>query len=394
MPVSPATDNLSSLLLSSTSFIDVRAPVEFARGAMPGALDLPLLDDRQRELVGTRFRQAGQAAAIALGNSMVTPEIKQSRIAAWQQAIEANPTAVLYCFRGGLRSQISQQWLAESGISITRVAGGYKSMRQYLLDEIEISTQQLPIMVLGGRTGTGKTHLLKRLQRFIDLEGLARHRGSSFGRLTGKQPTNADFENELAQTMLRQRLTGSDSRSESDIITDKHCTPVYLEDEAKLIGRVALPQTLKDQMAVAPMVLLEETMQRRVEVARTDYIDELLEDYQAQSGVEAGFEQWAEQHRQSLHRIRKRLGGVAFARASELLECAVKVHKSEGNTECYDDFIEFLLSNYYDPMYDYQLQQKNRPVLFRGPADALYEWAQNAENHFAAFSSKCPVAST
>lgn len=384
MSATPSIVNLSSLLLSDRPCIDVRAPIEFSRGAIPGAVNLPLLDDRQRELIGTRYKQAGQAAAIELGHSLVTPEIKESRLTAWQQFVSANPSACLYCFRGGLRSQISQQWLAESGIAIPRVAGGYKSMRQYLLDEIETSSQQLPLMVLGGRTGTGKTHLLKRLQRFIDLEGLACHRGSSFGKLPDAQPSNADFENKLALTMLRYRCGDLDPAEGQG----NYSMPVFLEDEAKLIGRVALPQTLRDQMAVVPMVLLEESMQRRVDVARADYVDELLKIYQLQWGREAGYEQWVLQQQQSLHRIRKRLGGVAVAQASELLKRAVDAHRREGNTSVFDEFIEFLLGNYYDPMYDYQLQQKNRAVLFRGSADALYDWAQHADRHLAAFAGK------
>ncbi len=390
MPVSTqVTNNLLSLFASDTPFLDVRAPFEFSRGAMPGAVNLPLLDDRQRELVGTCYKKAGQEAAIELGNSLATAQVKESRIAAWQSFIDSNPSAVLYCFRGGLRSQICQQWLAESGVSIKRVAGGYKSMRQYLLAEIETATKLLPLVVLGGRTGTGKTHLLLRLQRFIDLEGLACHRGSSFGKLPDAQPSNADFENSLAVNMLRHRLIDAGDKGR-----DTPCSPIFLEDEAKLIGRVALPQILREKMAALPMVLLEESMQRRVDVARMDYVEKLLGIYQSQLGADAGFEQWVEQQRHSLHRIRKRLGGAAYAQASELLERAIESHRRGGDTHVYGEFIEFLLSNYYDPMYDYQLKQKNRPILFRGTACELYEWAKSSPEHLAEFkgSHSEPVA--
>lgn len=355
--------------------IDVRAPVEFARGAFPGAVNLPLLDDHQRDLVGKRYKEAGQDAAIALGNSLVTPDIRENRLCAWRDFVTDNPDAVLYCFRGGLRSQICQQWLNEAGVTIARVSGGYKSMRQFLLNEIDCATAELPWIVLGGRTGSGKTHLLLRMARFIDLEGLANHRGSSFGKLPAEQPTNIEFENRLAIDMLRLRASEESDQKEQGRV------PVFIEDEAKLIGRVALPLVLRDEMARLPMVLLEESIERRIEVAKTDYVDELLTFHQAQSGEEQGFDQFFEQHRKSLHGIRKRLGGAAVNEATALLEQAVEVHKARGTTDSYDGFIEFLLRNYYDPMYDYQLQQKNRPVLFKGPADELFDWAQQSNEH-------------
>ena len=365
-------DDLPGLLRSSTPLIDVRAPVEFARGAFPGAVNLPLLDDHQRELVGRRYKEAGQTAAIELGNSLVTTDIRESRVCAWREFTSANPEAVLYCFRGGLRSRISQQWLHEAGVTIARVRGGYKSMRQSLLNEIDTASVALPLIVLGGRTGSGKTHLLLRMVRFIDLEGLANHRGSSFGKLPDLQPGNIDFENRLAIEMLRLRSPGPPEP------IGQGTMPVFIEDEAKLIGRVALPQVLREQMARLPMVLLQESIERRILVVKTDYVDELLKFHQAQAGEADGFAQFVEQHRKSLYGIRKRLGGAGAQEASALLERAVETHKTRSSTDGYDAFIEFLLRKYYDPMYDYQLEQKNRPVLFQGPADELYEWAQQS----------------
>ncbi len=365
----PEVVDLPGLFKNDTPMIDVRAPTEFARGAFPGAVNLPLLDDHQREMVGKRYKEAGQNAAIELGNSLVTPDIRENRLRAWCDFIDANPAVVLYCFRGGLRSQICQQWLQEAGVHIARVGGGYKSMRQFLLHEIDAATAELPWIVLGGRTGSGKTHLLLRMARHIDLEGLANHRGSSFGKLPAKQPTNIEFENRLAINMLRLR---TNEQQQPDTM------PVFIEDEAKLIGRVALPQTLRERLAMLPMVILEESIETRIEVAKTDYVDELLGFNQAQFGEEEGFTQFVLQHRKSLHGIRKRLGGVAVAQATKLLERAVEIHRTRATTDAYDGFIEFLLRNYYDPMYDYQLQQKNRPVLFKGSADELYEWAQQS----------------
>lgn len=363
----PEVDNLAELFVANTPLIDVRAPVEFARGAFPGAVNLPLLDDQQRELVGKRYKESGQQAAIALGESLVTVEIRQHRLDIWCDFLQQHPQARLYCFRGGLRSKITQQWLSEAGVTVPRVRGGYKRMRQYLLGEIERCSEELPLVVLGGRTGSGKTRLLLRLSRYIDLEGLAGHRGSSFGRMARSQPATIDFENALAIELLRQRI-------EADAALQKK--PVFLEDEAKLIGRVAVPEVLRERMAIMPVVILEESLERRIEVARGDYVDELLENYQVSLGEEAGFFAWIEHHRQSLLRIRKRLGGSRTKEASALLERAVELHSRKGVKQGYDAFIAFLLTHYYDPMYDYQLSRKQRPVVFRGNAQAIYQWSQ------------------
>lgn len=128
-------ENLSDfrhIFLNDVPMMDVRAPVEFAKGAFPGVLNLPLMNDEERQKVGTCYKQRGQEAAIALGHSLVSGEIKNGRIAAWAAFAKVHPHGVLYCFRGGLRSQITQQWLqSEVGIAYPRVIGGYKAMRTF-----------------------------------------------------------------------------------------------------------------------------------------------------------------------------------------------------------------------------------------------------------------------
>ena len=128
----PLINNYKQLLLDYTPMIDVRAPVEFATGALPASINLPLMTDDERHQVGLRYKNNGQDSAIAMGHQLVHGEIKQQRVQAWQDFIQANPSAVLYCARGGLRSQLTQQWLAEAGIDCPRVEGGYKSLRGFL----------------------------------------------------------------------------------------------------------------------------------------------------------------------------------------------------------------------------------------------------------------------
>jgi len=128
------TEDFRQLFLQNVPLMDVRAPVEFAKGAFPQAVNLPLMNDSERQKVGTRYKQQGQAAAIALGHQLVRGKLKAARIDAWLAQVQAAPEGYLYCFRGGLRSQLVQQWLSEAGVQYPRVIGGYKAMRRFLID--------------------------------------------------------------------------------------------------------------------------------------------------------------------------------------------------------------------------------------------------------------------
>jgi len=382
--------DLERLFLEQTPLLDVRAPVEFAKGAFPSACNFPLLDDLQREQVGTRYREAGQAAAIALGHELLSPDIKEKRIAAWTEFAVNNPNAALYCFRGGLRSQTVEQWLAEAGVKLPRIAGGYKRMRQFLLEQITYCAEHLPLLVLAGRTGTGKTRLLLQLPFYIDLEGLAKHRGSSFGRLLEDQPTTVDFENTLAIELMRYRRMWSDAGTNIPPLP-----PLVVEDEGRLIGRIALPVELKERMSLAPAIRLEAPLCERIEVVKADYIQDLSERYcqhqkvvvgiqsdtpvadssgSADCARDVGLEAFADYHRAALARIRKRLGGDRTQTVLQLFERAFVEHKEGKGLELYHDYIEFLLHEYYDPMYDYQMANKKRDILFSGSAEEILQW--------------------
>lgn len=116
------SDDYRQIFLSGLPLMDARAPVEFHKGAFPGAVNLPLMNDIERQKVGTCYKVHGQQAAIELGHKLVCGAIKEERIAAWAAFARANPEGYLYCFRGGLRSQITQQWLREeAGIELSLI---------------------------------------------------------------------------------------------------------------------------------------------------------------------------------------------------------------------------------------------------------------------------------
>ncbi|EMQ6040342.1 tRNA 2-selenouridine(34) synthase MnmH [Escherichia coli] len=167
-----------ALLIADTPIIDVRAPIEFEQGAMPAAINLPLMNNDERAAVGTCYKQQGSDAALALGHKLVAGEIRQQRMDAWRAACLQNPQGILCCARGGQRSHIVQRWLHAAGIDYPLVDGGYKALRQTAI-QATIELAQKPIVLIGGCTGSGKTLLVQQQPNGVDLEGLARHRGSA-----------------------------------------------------------------------------------------------------------------------------------------------------------------------------------------------------------------------
>ncbi|MCP4233635.1 MAG: tRNA 2-selenouridine(34) synthase MnmH, partial [Aestuariibacter sp.] len=200
----PDSDDYSNIFLNDIPLLDVRAPVEFCNGAFPKAVNAPLLDDEQREQIGIRYKDAGQEEAIRLGLKLATAEIRQQRLESWLKFCRSNQQGYLYCFRGGLRSRTTQQWMHEHGIDYPLIKGGYKAMRRFLLDELEHSAAQVPLVIVSGLTGCGKTRVLKQISRHIDFEGIANHRGSAFGRDSRDlQPGVIDWENQVSIEFLK-----------------------------------------------------------------------------------------------------------------------------------------------------------------------------------------------
>ena len=355
------TRDYRQLFLAGAPMMDTRAPVEFAKGAFPGVVNLPLMDDLERQKVGTCYKRHGQQAAIELGQQLVSGPLKAERIAAWAAFAQANPNGYLYCFRGGLRSQIVQQWLkSEAGIEYPRVVGGYKAMRTFLIEIIERAQAQCQFILVGGMTGTGKTEVIAQLGNSLDLEGHANHRGSSFGKRATGQPTQIDFENALAIDILRKRANGVQQ--------------FVLEDEGRLIGRCSLPLELYQGMQEFPLVWLEDSVAGRTERILKDYVIDLCAEFVAEFGVEAGFKAFAERLQQSLANILKRLGGERYQRLAAIMDQALLEQERSGAVDLHRGWIEALLVEYYDPMYAFQRESKSGRIEFVGQQTELLEY--------------------
>ena len=334
--------------------LDVRSPVEFARGAFPASSNIPLLTDAQRAAVGTRYRRSGGEAATRLGHELVSGEPRRRLIERWCSFIERNPDARLYCFRGGQRSQIVRQWLREEGVEIPLVAGGYKALRGFLLRVLEQAAKR-DFLVIAGKTGTGKTRLLAGLPHALDIEGAARHRGSAFGALPDPQPSQIDFENAMAVDLLK---------------LDFETAPVLIvEDEGRAVGSLAIPQVLFDGMRQAPIALIEENLEARVETILNDYILSNLRAWEDHSPGQ-GAAILERSLRASLEKIRRRLGDSGFRKAGALMQQAFAAENGEG-LALHRQWIGHLLEKYYDPMYEYQLARKLARVRFRGGREEI-----------------------
>ena len=274
-------------LQSGGPLLDMRSPGEFARGHIPGAHNLPLFSDEERAAVGTLYSHHGRRAAVHHGLELVGPRLAAL---AEQATVLAGDDAKLrvHCWRGGLRSS-STAWLLETyDLSCTLLEGGYKAFRHWLRQAL---AQPRPMVLLGGHTGSGKTDVLHALRsmgaQVLDLEGLAHHRGSSFGGLgQPRQPTTEQFENEIA--MALQAISPH--------------RVLWIEAESVQVGCCRIPPELFQQMQQAPLVALQRPDHER--------LDHLLATYGAMPPQEL---------MEATRRIGKRLGPQRTQQAVEAI---------------------------------------------------------------------------
>lgn len=361
MESTPSAQNIRQLLANETPIIDVRAPIEFNQGAMPNAINLPLMNNEERAAVGTCYKQHGSQKAVELGHQLVKGEIKAHRVAAWREACERFPSGFICCARGGMRSHIVQKWLAEIGIDYPLIEGGYKALRQATI-EMTNELVQRPIILIGGCTGNGKTTLVRSLPEGIDLEGFAHHRGSSFGRTVEAQFAQATFENYLAVDMLKK---------------SPYHSRWVLEDEGRAIGANGLPESLRIQMATAHLVVVDDLFERRMARLKEEYFDRMTHDFIEAYGEEKGWQEYSDYLHHGLYAIRRRLGAQRAAELTQLLDNALAAQKISANTEVHFSWLSPLLKEYYDPMYRYQLSKKQDKIIYTGSYEEVEQWFAN-----------------
>ena len=304
---------------------DVRTPAEYHNGHIPDAVNLPLFSDDERIVIGTLYKQKGRDPAILKGLEFVGPKMRE--LVEKVQAIAPDGTALLHCWRGGMRSQ-SVAWLLDTaGLNVFVLKDGYKAFRRFALNAFELPRQ---IYILSGATGSGKTEILQHLksmgEQVIDLEGLAHHKGSSFGAIGElPQPRQQHFENQLA--MAWRNLDPN--------------RPVWLEDESRRIGACSIPPPMWRQMRETTVFFLDMPVGLRVQ--------RLLKDYGEFDPRELAA---------AIERLKKRLGGQNTRLALDALDA--------GNlSEC----AALLLTNYYDKAYRFGLSQRDEMLVRSLPTD-------------------------
>ncbi len=315
------SEELKKFRIFNGPLIDVRSPNEYYKGHMPNSINIPLFNNDERAIIGTIYKKNGREIAVTQGLKFLERKI-ETLLNSIFKCIDnyktnsrdnyiGDPLTRIYCARGGMRS-LSIAWLLEKfNVNCITLKGGYKTYRSFILQSFLIKYN---LIVIGGKTGTGKTKLLKLLEKnnfqTIDLEGFASHRGSTFGGLgMKKQPTNEYFENMIAEKL----------------ISFKKKDHIFIEAESANIGSCKLPHDLFIQMKSS----------KRIEIIRSESnrIDELISTYSIFNQVEL---------EESIIRIKKRLG----PQRTKIAVNAIKEKKW--------DLVCRAVLEYYDKCYEYE----------------------------------------
>lgn len=298
---------------------DVRTPAEFAKGHIPNAVSLPLFSDEERVVVGTIYKKENPKQALLKGLEFVGPKMRV--LIEEVEKITDSKTVAVHCWRGGKRSGSVGWLLGMAGLEVKTISGGYKAYRNYVLNQFK--EQPLKLLVLGGKTGCGKTKILHALkaqgEQIIDLEGLAHHKGSAFGFIgEAPAPSVEQFENNLFEALSKLDLTRR----------------IWVENESKRIGRVLIPDGFWQQLKASPLINMELPFEVRLAVS--------IENYSTKEKAEL---------ETAFYNIRKRLGGQNFQQA--LGHLANNDLKAAGS----------IALKYYDKQYQYMLEKNDTATI-------------------------------
>lgn len=304
--------------------LDVRSEGEFLEGHIRGARNIPLLNNDERIAVGTDYKQKGQAQAIKTGFRLVGPRLFD--IVTETEKVSAGKELLVHCWRGGMRSNNFCQFISMAGMKAHALQGGYKAYRHRALESFMLPKQ---LMLLTGCTGSGKSEVLRALkakgEQVLDLEDLARHKGSAFGGLLmPNQPSTEQFQNELFEEILSLDLTKR----------------IWVEDESIAIGKIFLPNEFWKQMASSPLIQMDVSKEVRVQRLVNEYGSADRDEFLTIMG-----------------KIVTKLGGQHYKNAKEKL--------AEGDMH---SVIEILLT-YYDKAYLKSIDKRKDRLKFALPWD-------------------------
>jgi tRNA 2-selenouridine synthase len=297
-------------LSEENTLLDVRTAQEYEKGSIPDALNYPLFDNLERTEIGVIYRKIGKNAAVVKGLEFFEPRIQQFL----SSLIDLkSKRLVVFCARGGMRSASVVRLLQCQGFQAAQLQGGYKSYRSYVLRQLRKPVP--PLIVLHGRTGVGKTLLLKKLPVHLDLEEFAGHRSSLFGAINKMPQTQKNFEALLAKKILELPNT----------------RPVFIEGESRKVGKVFIPQSLAEAMKYGTLVLLQASFDTRIRRIVEEY--KICDD---QTFLQT------DSILQSMQKV------VGKKKAKQLRQW---LRKGE-----FENIVHVLLEEYYDPRYQHAMR--------------------------------------
>lgn len=321
---------------TNTPIVDVRSPKEYQLAHIPGAINIPLFNDAERAMVGTTYKHEGREKAITQGLELVGPKMAEF-VAEGKRILHEHQAAyiTMHCWRGGMRSKSMATLFNFAGIPTLTITGGYKVYRNAVQQSF---AAPLPLIVLGGKTGSAKTAILQALQQqgeqIIDLEKLANHKGSAFGQLgEDPQPSSEYFEN-----LLFEKIQQLDSTKR-----------IWIEDESHLIGKVFIPETFWEQMRNAQVIYCDFPIEERINYLVTTYGN-----FDHEGVIE------------SVKRITKKLGGQHAKAALEAYEAGDLKKATE------------IVLVYYDKTYNFGLSKRNPAQVKQMDMQKIEPW-ENAK---------------
>ena len=293
-------------------FIDVRSPVEYEEAHIPDAVNIPVFDNAERELIGTLYKKEGKREAIREALKIIGPKIYDIYLE-FEKNCEKDHKIVVYCARGGMRSSTITALLKEFSLPLVKLEGGYKGYRQYLNETLPVLIKNFQFITLYGKTGSGKTNLLKKLEELgydiLDLEACANNRGSLLGGIgLGARHSQKYFESLVFESLAKAKG--------SIILT---------EGESRRIGNIVMPDFLYNGLINSRKIYVEAGLEKRIETIKKEYIKE---NYDSGEIVEA------------VEKLRKYINSKQIDEYVDFI-----------NNDKFDFVISDLIEKYYDKVY-------------------------------------------
>ncbi|MGM5482145.1 MAG: tRNA 2-selenouridine(34) synthase MnmH [Nanobdellota archaeon] len=291
----------------NATIIDTRSPAEFKTDHIPGAINLPIFENKERHEIGKLYK-ANQEKAFDLGVKYYSKKLPE--LVSFIRGLSTNNTIVVYCWRGGMRSKAITQMIELMGYESYQLDGGYKAYRAYVREQLYNYAPSFKFIVLWGHTGTAKTRIIKKLVPAIDLEGLAQHRSSLFGAVGLDPRTQKMFESLLFFELEKH----------------KYKKYVFIEGESQKIGNALIPNKLYKAIKEGINVLVKASIESRIKVTVQEYFKP----------------EWKEDIKEVIKKLRQKLGKDNTEKLLEQID----------NNDV-SSVAKILLRDYYDPLYEH-----------------------------------------